>query len=560
MAQLVPFDALTTQQAAAMGHFQEAQVLQALADDLSDEFTIFHGVHWSNVGHRHSAFGEIDFIIMDRMANLLAIEHKANQVFIQGNDLVAHYGGTSKSVADQLLRNLTALRKNFDRRVGGSLPLDYLLYLPNSVVDGPLPASLDIDRVLDARSQGTLADWVRNHFYDREQGTDPLQPQRRAAIHSFFAQEVRAVPSIGHIGRQARELVSQMSGGLATWAARLELHPHRLHILGTAGSGKTQHALAELRAAEARRVPSLYVCFNAPLAHAMRQEVLNEGLQRVQVATAHELGRRIWEAVHGRPMEVRANDSDAFGAMIDALCSHASAMQSTFHTIVVDEAQDLDPSWLEAILAMADESTRVTVLEDPCQLLYDRPPVQLPGWARLHCPVNVRSPRILVEYMNELGLTDEPISAGSPVDGFDPTIVVAASDSLEDFREATSEAVRSLLQEGYSPQHMAVLTDRGMAKSCLLPAETGPKKLGGLQLRRHIGFGPDGAPIYSDGELSIETVHRFKGQSADAVVLTEIAWQTMGERERRKLFVGMSRARLRLVLVATEDAAQSLCL
>lgn len=59
---------------------------------------------------------------------------------------------------------------------------------------------------------------------------------------------------------------SPASSGLAYWARQIDMTPFRLHVNGTAGSGKTQLALAEYRAAiEAGRRP-LYLCFNRPLA------------------------------------------------------------------------------------------------------------------------------------------------------------------------------------------------------------------------------------------------------------------------------------------------------
>lgn len=52
-----------------------------------------------------------------------------------------------------------------------------------------------------------------------------------------------------------------------------------------------------------------------------------------------------------------------------------------------------------------------------------------------------------------------------------------------------------------------------------------------------------------------ESVYRFKGQSAPAVVLAEIDFETLDEKAVRKLFVGATRATLKLVLVLSENAA-----
>ena len=50
-------------------------------------------------------------------------------------------------------------------------------------------------------------------------------------------------------------------------------------------------------------------------------------------------------------------------------------------------------------------------------------------------------------------------------------------------------------------------------------------------------------------------MYRFKCQSAPALIFTEIDFEEMDALTLRKLFVGMTRARLKLVLVMSERAS-----
>ena len=59
-------------------------------------------------------------------------------------------------------------------------------------------------------------------------------------------------------------------------------------------------------------------------------------------------------------------------------------------------------------------------------------------------------------------------------------------------------------------------------------------------------------------DCGFSTVFRFKGQAADAVIITEIDFEQFGNRERRRLFVALSRARLQAVLITTARAAEIL--
>ncbi|MBS4098303.1 MAG: ATP-binding domain-containing protein [Sulfuricella sp.] len=61
-------------------------------------------------------------------------------------------------------------------------------------------------------------------------------------------------------------------------------------------------------------------------------------------------------------------------------------------------------------------------------------------------------------------------------------------------------------------------------------------------------------PIWSNGELTVESIYRFKGQSAPAVILSEVAITELTEKECRKLFVGMTRAQLNLQVVLSVQA------
>jgi hypothetical protein len=54
--------------------------------------------------------------------------------------------------------------------------------------------------------------------------------------------------------------------------------------------------------------------------------------------------------------------------------------------------------------------------------------------------------------------------------------------------------------------------------------------------------------------LLTESVYRFKGQSAPAVVFTEIDFADVSDKDRKKLFVGLTRAQMAVELVITPSA------
>ena len=537
MARLVPDDIAELDQ--GPWHPSERATLDKLAVALSGEFTVYHGIHWARADVGGSVYGEIDFIIANRQGRLLAIEQKDVPVMVVRNDLVVHYRHerAPKSLITQVSRNLNALRNEFGRKhQGRGLSIDHLLYLPESVIEGQLPAGVDPERVIDRTTAHELIARIEALFdaSPTPTGETPADPLE---VHEYLAQVVRAAPHIGLLGERAKTFSSRLSSGLTTWAQRLEMSPYRLHVKGTAGSGKTQLALEELKRAQAAGLRSLYVCYNRALADAMRQSAPRES----KVVTFHEMGREFMEAL-GEPLNFQ--DPGIYGRMAEVAVNYAPQLQGSFGCIVVDEAQDFERAWVDALIQMATPVTRMLVLEDANQRLYEREPLALPDWVVMKSPVNYRSPKAVVDLINEMQLTDEPIEWGGAVIGESPEVFEYGEEGP---LEATAQALASLIEQGFRPEQIVVLSLRGASSSELFLASP-ETQYAGYRLRRHVGY-EDGEVKYSEGEILLETVHRFKGQAADAMVLVGVPQSVDSEMERNRVFVGMTRGRLQVSIL-----------
>ena len=64
--------------------------------------------------------------------------------------------------------------------------------------------------------------------------------------------------------------------------------------------------------------------------------------------------------------------------------------------------------------------------------------------------------------------------------------------------------------------------------------------------------------MWTSGPLLADTVYRFKGQSAPAVVVTECDFEQWDNKVWRLLFVGLTRARVHLEWVVSERAGEVL--
>ena len=528
---------------------REIETLASLEASLADTpYSIYHGVHWTNAEHGFSAYGEVDFIILAPSGRLLLIEQKAGFLTETSDGLVKNYRGKPRNIQSHILRTIDGLCRRFGEAGGqNALSIDYLLYCPDYIVRDPQLAGIDPRHIIDAGSKERLADMVRELL----PLTDPAETvDHFEKVARFLGDTLSLRPDPSAMIGCAARMVTRLSGGLCTWARRLDFNPYRLRVIGTAGSGKTQLALAEYRAAIDAGLRPLYVCFNRPLADHIERLVPAGG----RVATFHMLGDAFLRARGETP---NYGEGDVFSTMETALAEADLPETWKYDVLIVDEGQDFSTAWRDILLRMLKEPGRAIWLEDPTQNLYGRDAVELPDWVILHSNANYRSPRQIVEMLAAIapdGDTREPVEAASPFDGADIEYLVYTDH--ESLLAQTKHAITLCLAAGFSRQDIAIASFRGREKSAILNLET----LGDAHTLKSFTGQYDifGHPVFREGGLLAESVYRFKGQSAPAVIFTELDFATIDELVFRKLFVGMTRARLKLVLVMSERAAEQI--
>ena len=520
---------------------RELETLAVLAAELPDTYTVYHGVHWTRIEKTVSTYGEVDFIVLAPDGRVLLIEQKAGFLDETADGLVKAYPGKSKHVASQIVRSVTALTNRFSR-TGERLSIDYLLYCPDYQVRRPQTAGLEPARIVDATRRAQLAAIIQEIL------PACAETPRREQVAHFLGDVLELIPDAGTAIGQAAQLVSRLSGGLAISARQLEFTPFRLRVMGTAGSGKTQLALAECHDAARAGQRALYVCFNRPLADHI-QRLMPPG---VDVASFHLLADR-FARDHGIVPDY--GDAAVWRHLEEQLLHASVPAHWRYDLVIVDEGQDFTPSWRDAVLRLLHPEGRAIWLEDPMQNLYGRPPVPLDGWVTLRSNTNYRSPRDVVDLLLRLGAVQRsgaPVLASSPFDSARLEFLTYRNGDTSDMFARTKEAIQSCMQGAFGVQNIALVSFQGRSRSSLL----GLDGLGDFTLRSFTGaYDAAGAPVLRGGELLVESVYRFKGQTAPAVVFTEIDFLEFDEACWHKLFVGMTRARLKLVLVLSEQAA-----
>lgn len=435
--------------------------------------------------------------------------------------------------------------------LGPDAPLDL-------VIDGPDLATVEssaraLDRVFGFWSGS--GERVHAHRLDDRQLaiiSDVLEPEVR------FRRLLR-----DEIEEGERELLApthHQLGVLKTLRSR-----RRASIAGGAGSGKTLVAIEKARQLAADRFRVLFVCFNSPLAAAVaREPALAPAIEAgyLGVSTFHELCLRLGEEAGVLPPAPAHPDRDWFETVLPkALESAIPSVGGRWNALVVDEGQDLDPSWLESLdLLLAAPGEGVFYLfHDPAQSLYRPDATDRLGLEPFELGDNCRNPKPIHEFAYRWYTGDEPPEPMRE-DGREPEILVAEPG------EPTLEAIRSVLhwlvhEERVDRRRIAVLTGVALEHSAVWRQR---RFKGDLTLwngsvdreGRSLALPADHVPPQPFDTILCETIHRFKGLEADVVVLVEL--RPDDPRLPMLLYIGASRAKQHLVVVARPEMTDRL--
>ncbi|UJH69969.1 nuclease-related domain-containing DEAD/DEAH box helicase [Ornithinimicrobium sp. INDO-MA30-4] len=318
----------------------------------------------------------------------------------------------------------------------------------------------------------------------------------------------------------------------------------RVEVRGGAGSGKTVLALTQVKdlARGANDRPTERVallCYSIGLATYLKRQV--EQMPRKHrpafVGTFHELGMQ-WGAEDGT-----RDDSNFWEERLPVQMAELAATlddRHKFDSIVVDEAQDFAETWWSPLLgALRDEDTGgLFVYSDENQRIFDRfgrPPVELVPLVLDH---NLRNTKQIAEVFDPLAPMRMRLKGG---DG--PEVSFIATDP-ENALGTADDQVEALLDEGWDPAHIALLTT----------GRRHPQQAELQQDRGQLGYWQS---FWDAEDVFYGHVLGCKGLERRAVVLC-VNESESRERAKERMYVGLSRATDRLVVVGDPDVVRAM--
>ena len=318
---------------------------------------------------------------------------------------------------------------------------------------------------------------------------------------------------------------------------------NRMEIRGAAGSGKTVLAISQALELAAGRVTGkrqrvAVVCYSYGLAHHLKRrlEVGSRGKRPSFVGTFEDLARS-W----GIEIAGSRDDSEFWEDTLPRLMAERATTLTDgqkFDAFIVDEAQDFAEDWWTPLLAALrdEEKGGIFAYSDERQRVFarfGRPSVALVPLVLDH---NLRNTRQIAQSFASLAPTSMVLRGGEG-----PEVEFVEVD-VADALDAADDQVERLMDEGWRPGDIALLT-------------TGARHPVQKEQQEALGFAAYWEDFWSEEDVFYGHVLGFKGMERRAVVLC-LNEHGNRERSRERLYVGLSRATDKLIVVGDPDVIE----
>lgn len=535
MAHIVPVDA-TRDLELNGGHEGELQTLLKLQADLSDQYWVFHSVHWSRGNGRYTDFGEIDFVIINSSGKVMFVEQKNGPMVELPGALVKEYrSGAKKDVAQQIFRSMGLVHKKFKQHANGlSLDPDYLICLPEYRVVNISSVGIEGSNIVDSPKYDSIAKHIEKII-----PVGKADEARFNVLMEFFSDVYDLIPDIHSQIDVQRSHFLRRAGYLTEVLNNLEMNPYRLKVSAIAGSGKSLFATSFYqKQIKANNRPAL-VCFNRSLAERLKARLSPGGY----INTFHGLCSDFLESIGEKPDFSQSSEPGFWAGVLEQVTAADIPKDWQFDSLIIDEGQDFEEEWFEILKLFLKEDGGILWLQDPLQNIYEKTRFELDGFVHYHCNKNYRTPSSLAEYIRDT--LDVEFETENELNGLG--VEVHEVEKPEAQIDTVFAILKDLMAAGFSSEDIAIISCKGAQKSVF----SGFDKIGKYALKKYTGdYDMHGNQQYTSGEIIFDSIYRFKGNQSAAVILVDVdSLEPKTDRETALLFCGMTRATVRLDIV-----------
>ena len=511
---------------------EERMVVDAFRDRLTDGWLVMPDVGLAGFRER-----QVDIVLLHENYGAVVVEVKGHAPGIEGGVWMAHGKPMEPQPFAQAQANAYALRNWLRIQLDDEhLRVEYAVAFPNALsVRGELPPDVHPSQVLTSKVLEHPQELIEAVALHRSWNS-PLGAEGMQAVVRVLRPDVQFEWDPEARARLARAKLDQIAGQSVRALQRLDLN-RRVAVTGAAGTGKSMLAMGWARRALMRGERVLFTCYNEPLGQEMELRMHPD--PRLTVGPFFPVVMNL----PGMPTLEVPEDADSFfwdGTALQHLYEHWPKVTARFDTIVIDEAQDMSPQWIDMLQRLLDHDgpRRVLLTADDGQSLYHRGfevPSPDDGWARCELAYNCRNTGAIARLLRSCFNGAPPPVGGPETQGIRWFPVATDDDVIE---QVQAEYDRIVEEEAHDARRVLFATFNRSTRD---------------RLRDEFGFVE--WELGAKTAVICETVHRVKGLEFDYVVLVA------GPEDRvtdQLLYVGASRAITGLSVVAPPEVARRL--
>ena len=526
----------------------ERRIFESLKNQLDDNWVVFHSVAWIGRSTGSSSRdGEADFVVAHPDKGILVIEVKGGT--IERDAASGVWRQNSDEMGDpfeQAMRSKKALLAKIQEAEGHKtrwIAIGHAVAFPDvDIPQGGLGPNAPDDIILNRSYLPHVSEWIESAIRFHAGSDSPPGRVGIERLRTLLGSSWKIRPPLVAEDREAEFLeLTERQYSLLDVLSR----QRRCAISGCAGSGKTFLAIEKVRRLAAEGLRVLYICYNKGAAGDAARAL--EGVEGAESLTFHSLCTKFAEKAsvpHKGPREnPEISEEEFFSSILpNALMEATDRISDRYDAIVADEAQDFKGEWWQALqmtLVDPDESI-LYVFYDDNQAIYGEAPGLPVKEEPFLLAENLRNTKEIHSMVSRFYRGKDPIKARGP-HGQKPRLLFykESGECVEHLRKALHDLVHN---EKVSLEDLVVISPRSERTSVLWKGEG----FGNLSLTRSDTPGAN--------EVRFQTVHAFKGRECPVVIVAEVDLKTAEE----LLYVGLSRPKQHLVVIANEDLRERL--
>ncbi len=479
---------------------------------------------------------EVDHIALIPGYGAIIIESKGGQLSFNGQCwLQSNSKGPHKvDPHGQVLKNQYAFKIYLRNRWNlGNLKCEWLIAFPETVIGRSGDPSIPRNRILDKSEIQNVVSDAKKILSANANVRLPRDPHwvevAYDAIRGHASQETDRQIYLQNNHEYVRQLTHERKAILDVLQSN-----NRIFVYGPAGSGKSWMAFDQVSRWLQQGLKVGIATYNRGIASYMerKSQELFHDYRPAFVGTFHEYMRQL-AATQGDTFGINENWRSFEPQIMQAITQMPEDQK--FDAWVVDEAQDFEAEWwniIKATLKDPDQG-KIAIFADPEQSVYGEHTIPIAGFARVQLKENLRNSQEIAKIVSKI--VDQPLVARGP-HGFEVEFVV--SESVEDVLNDADDAVARMTDEEiWDLGQIALLTTK-------------------YRHPIHEDKAQDPTSYWNEfwnsDDVFYGTAKGFKGLERSVVVLAINGFHETAD-INDLLYVGMTRARDRLVVVGTKE-------